>query len=242
MTTHVTTHNPVRSDLAPEAGPATTENADTPSRLWSIAGIGAGVAALAAGVSAGMIDPVYDETLRGDAEGILQKLTTFVPHIAVFQVTASIAAVLFVVFGLGLARRLRVALPVGHLAPAAAAAGLVGTAVVLVMGSALNTEFLAVATKPEIAVPEAAAFYNHWTGTVPGCWLLVGLSALAVHAAARAGGVPRWPGRTGLVLGGLTLLVGTLPVQYMAGLTGLVWLLVTAIGFHVGDRGFRRGR
>lgn len=238
MTTHVSTHNPVRSDLPTHAEPTSTSTV-RPSRAWTLAGIGAAVTSLVAGVGAGMVDAVYDRDLNGDAPGILDKLTGFVPQIAVFQVAGSIAALLLAVFGLGLARRLRATAPAGSLAPAVAGFGLLATSVVMLMGGALNTEFLSVAMAPEIVVPEAAAFYNHWIGTVPGCWLLVGLSALAVHVVARRGGAPRWLGRTGLVLGGLTLLVGVLPVQYMAGVTGVVWLLVTAIGFHVGDRRVR---
>ena len=60
-----------------------------------------------------------------------------------------------------------------------------------------------------------------------------------MFAVSRRGDVPRWLGLVGLVLGGLTLLVGILPVQYMAGLTGAIWVLVTAIGFTVGDRAHR---
>jgi hypothetical protein len=41
------------------------------------------------------------------------------------------------------------------------------------------------------------------------------------------------------VLGGLTVLVGVLPVQYMAGATGVLWLLITAIGFAAGDKAHR---
>jgi hypothetical protein len=38
------------------------------------------------------------------------------------------------------------------------------------------------------------------------------------------------------VLGGLTLLLGISPLQYMAGFVGPLWLLVAAIGFAAGDR------
>ena len=43
----------------------------------------------------------------------------------------------------------------------------------------------------------------------------------------------------GLLLGGLTLLLGISPLEYMAGVFGTLWLLVAAIGFSVGDRVFR---
>ena len=108
------------------------------------------------------------------------------------------------------------------------------------MGTSLNTEFAFGVAADDMLVPEAAVVYNHWIGTVPSCWLLAGLSGLAVWTAARRGDVPRWLGRVGLAFGALTVVVGTLPVQYMAGLTGAVWLLVTAVGFTFGDKAARR--
>jgi hypothetical protein len=38
------------------------------------------------------------------------------------------------------------------------------------------------------------------------------------------------------VLGGLTLIAGVSPLQYMAGFTGPLWLLVVALGFTLGGR------
>ena len=46
--------------------------------------------------------------------------------------------------------------------------------------------------------------FNHWIGTIPWLWTLAGLAGLALFAAYRRGGVPRWIGLVGLVLGGLT--------------------------------------
>ena len=108
------------------------------------------------------------------------------------------------------------------------------------MAGALDTEFIFGATAPESLVPAAAAVYGHWIGTVPGCTMLLGLGGLGVFAASRRGGVPRWLGVAGLVLGGLTVLLGISPLQYMAGMTSALWLIVTALGFTFGDRAHRR--
>ncbi|MFC6343814.1 hypothetical protein ACFP8W_17645, partial [Nocardioides hankookensis] len=51
------------------------------------------------------------------------------------------------------------------------------------------------------------------------------------HAAA-----PTWLGWVGVVLGGVTLLVGLSPLQYMAGFSGPVLVLVLGLGFALGDR------
>ena len=55
----------------------------------------------------------------------------------------------------------------------------------------------------------------------------------------RTGGVARWLGIVGLVGGGITLLAGISPLQYMAGFTGPIGLTVVALGFLVGDKAFR---
>jgi hypothetical protein len=51
--------------------------------------------------------------------------------------------------------------------------------------------------------------------------------------------VPRWLGVVGLVLGGLTVLLGVSPLEYMSGVTGVLWMLLTAVGFMAGDRAYR---
>ena len=145
-----------------------------------------------------------------------------------------------VVFAAGLFQRLRRTTAPGAVAPLVAFAGLVGTAVVSVIGSGLDTEFMMGVGQDDMIDPSNAALYNHWIGTIPWCWVLAGLAGVAVYAVSRTAGAPRWIGRVGLVLGGLTLLIGISPLQYMAGMTGPLWLLVTAIGFTVGDRAFRR--
>ena len=43
----------------------------------------------------------------------------------------------------------------------------------------------------------------------------------------------------GAGLGGLTLLLGISPLQYMAGMTGPIGLLVITLGFLAGDKAFR---
>jgi hypothetical protein len=242
-TTRTSTTNPVRSDLTPTV-PTQGEHPSRrtrSSKAWAIAGVLAGVTSLAGGVASGMVNVVYREELVGDEAGILAELGDFVPHLTAFHVLTTISALAMAVFGLGLARRLRSALPADSLLPALAAFGLLGTSVVQVMGTSLDTEFIFGIADPEVTTPSAAVMYNHWVGTVPWCLVLVGLSALATYAAARQGALPRWFGRVGLVLGGLSILVAVAPLQYMAAATGGLWILVTAIGFVAGDRAFRGG-
>ena len=86
-------------------------------------------------------------------------------------------------------------------------------------------------------MPESAAFYTDWVATIPWLWLGAGLSGVTLAVAAlRHAAAPRWIGVVSIVLGGLTLIAGLSPLQYMAGFTGPVWLLVVALGFALGDR------
>ncbi|MDQ4055417.1 MAG: DUF4386 family protein [Actinomycetota bacterium] len=239
MSTHITTHNPVRSDVSSADGTAAVTVRR--SRGWAVAGIVSGIAGLGTMVSAGMVNAVYDPDLVHDTSKVADKLYDQTGPMLAFHLFALVGAVAMVVFAAGLQRRLRDRIGDG-LAATVAFAGTVGTAVVIVLGSGLDTEFYWAFQEDEKIVDDAnAALYNHWIGTIPWVWVLAGLTGLALFSAFRSGAVPRWIGLVGLVLGGLTLLLGISPLQYMAGMTGPLWLLVTAIGFAVGDRAYRRG-
>lgn len=242
--TSITTSNPVRSDLerGDRSVPADASRPRSAHRGWAVAGVVAALGSIAGSVASGFVGAVYDRDLVGDEAGILASLGDDVAPLVVFHVATSVAFLAMAVFALGLARRLRAVLPADSLLPGLAAFGLLGTSVVQVMGTSLDTEFIFGVADPAIQTASAAVMYNHWIGTVPWCLALTGLSALAVFGAARAGGVPRWLGRVGLVLGGLSILAAVLPVQYTAAATGGLWMLVTAIGFLAGDRTFRQAR
>jgi hypothetical protein len=215
------------------------ERVTYPPTRWALAGLGAGVAGIGSIVSSTMVDAVYDEKIQGDAVAISERLGDKIAPMLAFHLSAMVAAVLMVVFAAGLFRRLRATAPADSVLPIVAFSGVLITAVVVILGSGLDTEFIFAAKDPELVVPEAATMYNHWIGTVPWCWGLLGLSGIALFGLARAGGVPRWIGLVGLVGGGLTLLLGISPLQYMAGFTGPIGLTVIALGFLVGDKAFR---
>jgi hypothetical protein len=240
MTTHVTTHNPARADLS-SAEPSTTATAPH-SRSWAVAGIGAALAGIGTIVTSGLVDIVYRDEFLGTTEGVAEALSDKTPVLFAFHTFTALGAALMIVFGAGLYRRLR-AVAADSLAPVVALVGLAGTAVVSILGSGLDTEFMM--PGPDDApgyADSSAAMYNHWIGTIPWLWTLAGLAGLAIYSVARRAGVPRWLGRVGLVLGGLTVVLGVSPLEYMAGMTGVLWLLATAIGFTVGDKAFRADR
>jgi hypothetical protein len=239
MTT-VTTQNPVRTDLA-ATGAGHTDRT-TRSRLWAVAGIGAALAGAATIVTSSMVDVVYRDEFNGTTDGAAQALSDKSPVLFAFHSITALGALLMIVFGAGLFRRLRATAGDG-LAPVVALVGLAGTGVVSILGSGLDTEFMMPGPDSGPAYADSsAALYNHWVGTIPWLWTLVGLAGLAIFVASRSRAVPRWLGIVGLVLGGLTVLLGVSPLEYMSGVTGVLWLLVTALGFTVGDRAFRAGR
>ena len=236
MSTHVTTTNPVRTDVA-DVDRATADTRPPASRSWAFAGIGAGLCGIGTLVTSSMVNAIYDPAIQGDQAAIAARLGEQVAPMFAFHTFTVVGAVLMLVFAAGLHRRISDALPGSSLAMLAFS-GLVGTAFVSVMGSGLDTEFM-------LGIPDGyildapAVMYNHWIGTIPWLWTLAGVTGLALFAAARRGGVPRWIGLVGLVLGGITLLAGASPFQYLAILPGALWLLATAIGVSLGDRAAR---
>lgn len=243
-TTTITSQIPARDDAARAStapSPPMGLQGRRGSRSWALAGFGAAVAGLTSVMISSTAGGVYDLEVRGDAEKVRDAVNADHAVLIAFHVLAVVAALLLIPFGLGLARRLRSALPAESLLPGVAASGVLLTAGVLVLGSGLDTEFIVGGHEPGDAVAENVAMYNHWIGTIPWLWVGVGLSGLAVWVAAlRHQAVPRWLGPVGLLLGGLTVLLGISPLQYMAGMTGPLWMAVTALGFVLGDRAHRR--
>ena len=240
-TTATTTSGP--ASHAPAASRATT-NADTPGRsrrLWAWAGVGAGLAGIVSIGASMQVDAVYAEDVAGDPAAIVGRLADQTAAILTFHTATMVSLSLLVVFAAGLRRRLAGQLPSRSLLPDVAAAGLGLVAVAQLMGSGLTTEFVFGVTQSEDQlVPEAAVFFGHWVGTIPWLWFGAGIAGVAVAVAAlRHGATARWIGWVGAVLGGVTLFLGVSPLQYMAGMTGPIWLLLTALGLALGDRARR---
>lgn len=198
---------------------------------WAYAGVGAGLAGIASIVGSSMAGAVYDEDVAGNASAIVGRLAEQTGGIMLMHTGAMVSAVLLVVFGAGLRRRLVAGTPEGSLLPQVALSGLLLVSVAQLMGTALTTEFVFGVKQPETLVPEVAAFFGHWIGTVPWLWVGAGVAAIAVGLAGRAfGAVAPWLAWTSLALGGLTTLLGISPLQYMAGMTGPLWLTIAALG------------
>ena len=239
MSTHVATSNPVRSDVfTTEDQPSAPAGRNT-SRLWALSGLGAGILGIGTIATSSMVDVVYRDEFKGTTEGVTKALDDKAGVLFAFHSITTLSALLMVVFAAGLLRRLRRGAG-DSIAPTVAFAGLLGTAVVSVMGAGLDTEIMMPLAAQDGTVPDStASFYNNWIGTIPWVWVLAGLAGLAVYATSRLNVVPRWIGRVGLVMGGLAALLGVSPLEYMAGPIAALWLVVTSVGFLVGDRAHR---
>ena len=201
-----------------------------PGRGWVLAGLGAGVAGIVSVIASGMVDAVYDPATSGDAEAIVEATADLLPQILTFHTATMVSCALLVVFAAGLHRHLQRLTHPDSIVPGVAAIGLVMVCVAQLLGAGLTTEFAFAVSDPDAAiVPETVAFFGHWVGTIPWLWGGIGLTALALASAALTQGVlARWVGWASLVLGGITTLFLVSPVQYMAGLTGPIWLVMVS--------------
>ena len=136
---------------------------------------------------------------------------------------------------MGLRRLLLARTPVTSLLPEVASLGLVITSVIQIMGTSLDTEFTQGARGN--VTPDAITFYGHWVNTVPWYWAGTGLTALAMaFAAFRYRALPRWMALVCLVLGAATTLFAVSPLEYMAAMSGALWLLVVPVGLLSGAK------
>jgi hypothetical protein len=220
------------------SGLITDEGRPSPRRrrLWALAGVGAALTSGATVVTSSMASTVYEPRFARDVTGLSDAMVSDAPVLLVFHVVTVLGAILAVVFAAGLHRRLSTALGEDGTLPLVAFAGMFGTAVVSILGSGLDTEFVVPMLAGDNVDDSSASTYAHWIGTIPWVWVLSGLTALSLHVASRRGVLPRWLGRVGLIFGVLILVLGVSPLQYMAIVPGVVWLLVTSLGLLVGDR------
>jgi len=221
---------------SPLAGEPARRARGTSPRAWAWTGVVAGVLGLVS-IQTSMALGVNWEETAGDADAIVEDLAGRLGTQLVFHTATIACALLVLVFAAGLRRRLDAQAPAGSLLPTVAGWGMVLVSVAGLLGSGLDTQFLFGLGGTDLIIAESGAFYSDWVSTIPWLWVGAGVAGVALGVAAlRHAAAPRWIGVVGLVLGGLALLTGVSPLQYMAGFVGPVWLVVTALGFALGDR------
>jgi hypothetical protein len=143
-----------------------------------------------------------------------------------------VAAFAVVVFGAGLRRALAAQSPAGSLVPDVAAAGTLLVAALCFVGSGPSTEvFFALLNAPN-ADPGVTAGLVRMIDTLPWVWGGLALTTAAVaYGALRHGAAPRWLGVVSLVFTVLTGGLAMAPLQYLAGFTGAIWLVLASVAF-----------
>ncbi|WP_241259649.1 hypothetical protein [Rhodococcus sp. KRD197] len=220
-------------------GPRIHEHTDPnrSPRTWALVGMAAGLAGIV-GIQASMtVDAVYVQDGVADAASITARLAEQRTNMLVEHTALILSSLLLLVFAAGLRRHLSRGVSPDSLVPWVAAGGVMLTSVACLLGSGFTTEIVFGLGDTDLIVPEFAVMVGHWMGTIPWLWVGVGVSGIAVAVASlKHHATPRWIGWTSAVLGGITTLFGISPLQYMAGFTGPVWVLVVSIGFFFGAR------
>ncbi len=227
MTSH--TSDSTRSTHAPSSAASASPSPSSPARGWMIAGVGAALMSIAGLVISSGIDAVYADASKNNPERIADAILGSAGKAAIFHSATAIGALLLVVFAAGLRVFLARRTPETSILPQVASTGLILTAVVQIAGTSLDTEFTQGARGNVTA--GAITFYGHWVNTVPWYWAGAGLAGLAVAAAAlRHAALPRWMALVSLALGAATTLFAVSPLEYMAAMSGALWLLIITIG------------
>jgi hypothetical protein len=154
--TRTSTYHPARTDVAETTAIPTTRT----RRGWAVAGILAGLSGIGTVVSTSMVDAVYDPGVAGNTGAIVDKLATQTGQILAFHLLSVVGALAMIVFGAGLQRRLRDRMA-DSIVPTVAFAGLLGTAVVSVLGSSLDTEYYWGLNQGFVDGDPNAVFFGH---------------------------------------------------------------------------------
>ncbi|WP_119728101.1 hypothetical protein [Thermomonospora amylolytica] len=204
-------------------------------RGWAIAGIAGGLVALGTlfGLSVGIAPS--DEGLYRDNERLVAAMAGNEWMVWVVQAGTSLAALLVVVFGAGLYRRLRRGEPEGGLVPLLTLAGMLLVAVMLLVGGGISTELYHGLRKHAEFDPDTLAADLAIYNTMAWVWAGAGLSAGAVAVAGlRRRTVGRGVAIFSAVMAALVALTQLTPVQYMALLPGTLWVVVMGFVFALG--------
>ncbi len=212
----------------------------SPTRpLWAIAGWASGILALAvfALTPAGLEVPT---SALDDNQEVADHLVGTEGWVWAFQTATFVLAILIVVFGLGLRRRLAGQGPTGSMLPDVAAIGMVLVTALTLVGGGISTEMFWTIHNLDEADPDTLAAQLMIFNTMSWVWAggILTTSAIAV-AGIRHGSVSRGLGRFAAVMTVLIAVTQAVPLQYLAVAPVSLFLIVAGISMHreVGRRG-----
>jgi hypothetical protein len=225
----------VRDDARPVRDPERAAPASGARRGWAVAGVGAALAGVVGFLASGAFGgDLYDDEMMGDNAVAAATLADERGALAVFLAAATVTSLLLVVFAAGLRRRLEAQAPPGGLLPSVAAGGLALCAALSLVGAGIGTELFWGLGAGDDVDPDSIMSMYHLVATMSWVWAGAAVTAGAVAVAAlRHGALPRWIGWVSAVAGVVVLGFSLIPLQYMSGMVGCVWLLVVSVGLLV---------
>lgn len=202
-----------------------------PRRAWARTGAATGLLAAVAFFGFGAL--AVDQELLSDNALVHEAVADKEVLVWLFQVSMSAIALGLVVFGAGLRRRLARFEPSDSLVPTLAFSGALLTAALTLTGGGISTEmFFSLLQDTSKVDPDTVAAQLAIFDTLAWVWAGLGLTMGSVAWASRTNpGIPRWIGRVSFVGAVLVALVQIAPVQYMAVVPGILWLVAAGIGF-----------
>lgn len=218
--------------------------AGRPGRRWATAGWVGGILGFATFLGPGSALIVPTDDLDDNAK-LVEHLDGLQGWIWAYQTTTFLLALLVVIFGLGLRRRLAGQAPTGSILPDVAAAGMVLVAALLLVGGGISTEMFHSVRNIDDVDPDTLATHLAIYNTLAWVWAggILTTGAIAI-AGLRHGSVSRGLGRFAAVMTALVALTQVLPFQYLAVAPVALFLIVTGavlqreIGHHdVGTAG-----
>ena len=176
-----------------------------PRRGWAYAGLLGGIGAFAFFLGPASMLSVSTDSYADNAD-VLAELKGHAEWVWAYQTTSVALALLLVIFGVGLRRRLAGQEPAGSLVPDCAMIGLLLMAVMTFVGGGISTEMFHALRNADEADPDTIAGHLSIYNTMAWVWAggLLTTGAIAV-AGLKHGSVSRGLGRFAAVISGLVI-------------------------------------
>ncbi len=226
-----TTTSPARA-----AHPAAGGTTSRPGRGWAWAGLAAGIGAFALFLGPATALNVSTDALADNAQ-VLAEIDGKQGWVWAFQTGTFALAVLAVIFGIGLRRRLAGQAPAGSLLPDLSAVGLLLVGGMLLVGGGIGTELFHSLRHADEVDPDTIGAHLAIYNTLAWVWAggILTTGAVAV-AGLRHASVGKGLARFAAVMTFLTLVTQVLPFQYLAVAPVALFLIVASISMLRSER------
>ncbi|HWL45596.1 MAG TPA: hypothetical protein VNQ73_21825 [Ilumatobacter sp.] len=206
------------------------------SRGWAWAGLAAGIGGFAVFLLPGMALDVPTEAYADNAL-VLAELDGKAGWVWAFQAGTFAVAVLAVIFGVGLRRRLAGQAPAGSLLADLSALGLLLVAALLLVGGGISTEMFHALRHPDEVDPDTIGTHLALFNTLGWVWAggILTTGAIAV-AGLRHASVGKGVARFAAAMTALVTVTQLLPFQYLAVAPVALFLIVCSVSMLRSER------